>query len=233
VAVAAAGRQFAGYALVVLAQRARLLVHELGHICIGGSPHCGYHSQLLDREDSGDLHLLTGAPRWRSCFDVASYAFLARVQAENGLPVEPYIASIAISSPPASDSPDFGTFRESGTRTARLDRPFWVRSSVGFDSCERVPSGAEYINTRVTRLIEDPSSAPICVGRSSWTLSAIGLYGGGLVFSTSNGCSCRVPSVVTTGTGGSVLAGFEPGSSSAACADSIAYRRGVYAVPRT
>jgi hypothetical protein len=75
-----AGRQFASYALVIIAERARVLVHELGHVYLGGSPHCGYDASILSKEVPSPVADHTGAPRWRSCFDVASWAFLARVQ---------------------------------------------------------------------------------------------------------------------------------------------------------
>jgi hypothetical protein len=229
-----AGRQFASYALVIIAERAKVLVHELGHVYLGGSPHCGYDASILSKEVASPVAEHTGAPRWRSCFDVASWAFLARVQAENGLPIEPYIAEGAAGRAPSSQrSPDFGGHPGSTTREIEeLNRPFWVPGRAGGD-CTSVPVGAEYINAEVERRMRRPAGATVCVGRARWELSALGESGGGFSFFTTNGCACEVPSVATSGAGGSVLSGYEPGSSIAACPDASAYRRGGHVVTDT
>jgi hypothetical protein len=226
-----AGRQFASYALVIIAERARVLVHELGHVYLGGSPHCGYDASILSKGVPSPVADHTGAPRWRSCFDVASWAFLARVQAENGLPIEPYIAVVAADGSPSSQrSPDFGSHPDSTTREIeQLNRPFWVGPGIDFEGCGNVLAGAEYVNEDTEdAFLGHVSTATVCVGRATWTLSSLGEAGGGFSFSTTNGCSCEVPSVPTSDVGGSVLLGHEPGDTSAACPDRRAYRRGSY-----
>jgi hypothetical protein len=228
-----AGRQFASYALVIIAERARVLVHELGHVYLGGSPHCGYDASILSKGVPSPVADHTGAPRWRSCFDVASWAFLARVQAENGLPIEPYITVVAADGSPSSQrSPDFGGHPRSTTREIELNRPFWVPGRAGGD-CAHVVVGAEYINAEVEERMRRPASATVCVGRAKWELTGLGETGGGFSFSTTNGCACEVPSEPTTASGGSILSGYTPDLSTAACPDVIAYRRGSHAVPHT
>jgi hypothetical protein len=227
--LAAAGRQFASYALVIIAERAKVLVHELGHVYLGGSPHCGYDASILSDPDPTPVAERTGAPRWRSCFDVASWAFLARVQAENGLPIQPYIAEAALEALPSAQSPDFGNYLESRTRETELNRPFWVGPGADFEGCGNVLAGAEYVNEDTEdAFVGHVSTATVCVGRATWALSSLGVAGGGFSFSTTNGCSCEVPAVPTSDVGGSVLLGHAPGSSSAACPDRRAYRRGSY-----
>jgi hypothetical protein len=161
---------------------------------------------------------------------VASWAFLARVQAENGLPIEPYIAVVAADGSPSSQrSPDFGGHPGSTTREIELNRPFWVWPEADFEGCGNVLAGAEYV-TEFTeeRFLRHVSTATVCVGRATLTLSSLGEAGGGFRFSTTNGCSCEVPSVPTSDVGGSVLLGYGPGETSAACPDGTAYRRGSY-----
>ena len=228
-----AGRRFSSYALVIIAERAKVLVHELGHVYLGGSPHCGFDAQILSDEEPRSLHEVTGAPRWRSCFDVAALTFLSKVQAENGLPVAAYVAAAALEDviTPAR-SPDFSGADLSVQREELLNRPFWVTPRIGSLSCESVRSGAEYINAEVEDAIRRPASASVCVGRATWSLLDVGSVGGGVRFATSNGCACEVATVPTTTEGGSVLSGFKPGSSSV-CTDGDLYARGAYVTSHT
>jgi hypothetical protein len=181
--VAAAGQAFAGYALSVLAERAALLVHEFGHMYLGGVPHCGYLE--------GD-----GRPRWRSCFDAARRSMFARIVAENGLSIEPYVAddaADAFSTGVALSvaAPDLVT----GWRY-QLDRPYY-RAGYPFGltpTCDWVPTGSEDLKVAVDefwRLI-DPAAAA-CAGSFRVDLLRAGMGGGGYELRTTNGCECPIP----------------------------------------
>ena len=238
VEAANAGREFASYALSIIASRAKLSVHEIGHIYLGGSPHCGFDASILtDREREREaVYGASGSPRWRSCFDVASHAFEVHVRAENGLPADSYCALRAGSARilRADSSPDFDV-RLVNERTFEVDRPFWAGSFDSFTSCGNVRQGLEYQPT-VALYPEDGwvvSTATVCVGKGQWSLTDIGKSGGGYTFQTTNGCDCAVASVPTTLTGGSVIDGYAPGSSVAPCPGTIAFARGMVSVDRT
>jgi hypothetical protein len=210
-----AGRRFAQYALAPLARRIQILIHELGHVYLGGAPHCGFH---LDKP--------VPATRWRSCFDVASEAVYLRVAAENGLPMDPYIAKDVIgNSSILIADPDFSS---RGADTGDMDRAFWVTDwAGGVRDCNAVQSGEEYLNviSRVATYARSPEG--VCIGRIQATLTAPGAPNGGLEFATTNGCDCytATPRVAVVPLSGDLP--FEI-DRSAACLTTYIGLRGVY-----
>ncbi len=177
-----AGERFAQYALAPIALRAGILVHELGHIFLGGSPHCGF-----------DLPSGRPSNRWRACFDIASEALRARVAAENGLPTDPYVALLAQASSLASRDPDF---RSRVPKEEDIERPFWVTDFAVFPSCSLVTAGEEYL-TDSGRATVAANPLGVCIGRNRWSLTTPGEASGGLDFRTSNGCDCLAAGTVS------------------------------------
>jgi hypothetical protein len=206
-----AGQQFAQYALALIADRARILVHELGHVYLGGSPHCGYHTK---RE---------GDQRWRSCFDVAARFLWAQVTAENGLPLDTYVGKTALGGSPSAE-PDFtGRTKRDGEN----DRAFWVYEWVSpFLGCHAVRDGEEDRDLNVGKFKKGPQT--VCVGRYEVGLDAPGVWGGGFDFRTTDGCICAAPASTDT----SATTGWTYTTPSS-CTDYTLGARGVYHVPTT
>jgi hypothetical protein len=207
-----AGQRFAQYALAPLAKRASVLAHELGHVYLGGAPHCGFDTE-------------SGAPssRWRACFDVAAEALLARLTAENGLPIDAYVASDAQGGPPTQSDPDF---TDRNVEERDLDRPFFVfELAWGLPTCGAVVDGNEYMSDEVAaRYAIDQSGA--CVGRQRSTLAGAGAISGGLQFATTNGCECLTPTI-DAGSSRPAVERFEVDRTTACLAANIG-ARGVY-----
>jgi hypothetical protein len=174
-----AGRRFAGYALSLIAERASLLVHEFGHMYLGGVPHCGF-----DTDGSG-------APRWRSCFDVARRHLWAQVVAENGLAVDTYTAR---TEGPLGGDPDFD-FPPAEIGFA-LANDIW-RFGTG-SSCERLVRGEE-------RPADEDQWGEVngthsgCIGRVRLELPMVGERGGGYWMDVTDGCQCSVSSTPLPG----------------------------------
>ncbi|MBL8617719.1 MAG: hypothetical protein JNM72_19075 [Deltaproteobacteria bacterium] len=179
VMIAHAGSRFAAYALGPIAKRASILAHELGHVFLGGTPHCGF-----------DLDSGIPRNRWRSCFDVAAETFYGRVIAENGLPIDPYVALDAHNSVVSTADPDFWS---RGPDERDLDRTLWVTQFFpGIPSCNLVVDGEEH--TDFTEPARDRARPlGVCVGRQRLILNAPGRAGGGFAVQVSNGCDCLVP----------------------------------------
>jgi hypothetical protein len=158
-----------------------VMAHELGHVYLGGAPHCGFDTE-------------SGAPssRWRACFDVAAEALLARLTAENGLPIDPYVAHDAQGGAPTQSDPDF---TDRNVEERDLDRPFFVfELAWGLPSCGAVVDGEEYMSDEVAaRYAVDQSG--VCVGRQRSTMLVAGVISGGLQFATTNGCDCLTPTI--------------------------------------
>ena len=175
-----AGQRFSSYALALIADRSALLVHEFGHMYLGGTPHCGFHDDL------------GGAPRWRSCFDVARRYLWTRVVAENGLPLDTYVPSVVTDGETDRVDPDFD--REYPLRHFKLANPYWRYYPASVDDdygCNRVQWGSEdgYSDWLVRKKAGDPdfkkpSGWPVevgragCVGGTTSVLLDVGHQGG-------------------------------------------------------
>jgi hypothetical protein len=206
-----AGQQFAQYALALIADRARLLVHELGHAYLGGSPHCGY-----DTTREGDQ-------RWRSCFDVAARFLWAQVTAENGLPADTYVASMALSGTPSPES----DFADRPKREGENERAFWVYKWANpFLSCQFVREGDEGREFSQEEFGKGPRT--VCLGQYEVDLNAPGVWGGGFRFKTTDGCVCAAPASMDP----SATVGWTYTTPSS-CKNHALGARGVYYVPTT
>lgn len=182
-----AGTAFAGYALRIVAGRASLLVHEFGHMYLGGTPHAGFQP----------VH---GRPRWRACFDIARRTVLARIVTENGLPPDEYVAddarraystggTIASLQVDAGGGPTW--------RATELNNAFYVYSdTVRPVSCDNIPYGTETYG-EVVWAHTDPSFGG-CIGRYWTTYDQPGVQGGGYSMQMTNGCNCEAPLIPTT-----------------------------------
>ncbi|MBL8614464.1 MAG: hypothetical protein JNM72_02535 [Deltaproteobacteria bacterium] len=178
-----AGQAFSGYALGVIASRSAVLVHELGHMYMGGMPHAGFMP--------GD-----GRPRWRSCFDLARRELQARVIAENGLPIYEYVANLAADTYAGVSSVSSltrGVDVGGPTNERRFDlaEPFYVRvfHGIAAASCSSVPFGAEDPFAIASR--EIGASPAGCVGRVWVQFTRPASTGGGYIIRSTQGCSCE------------------------------------------
>jgi hypothetical protein len=210
-----AGQQFAQYALAPIAGRARILVHECGHAYLGGTPHCGY---AIGNDGDGD-----GDHRWRSCFDVAGRFLWSQVTAENGLPIDTYVANGALSRNISSE-PDF---LHRSTQEGENERAVWVYEWVNpFLGCERVQRGAEERQANPKQIRD--GTRTVCVGRHRVDLAAPGVSGGGFTFATTNGCMCSAP--VTRSASAELGWSYSVPNS---CRTTAVGARGVHSVPTT
>jgi hypothetical protein len=225
-----AGKDFASYALTMVASRSALLVHEFGHMYLGGIPHCGF-------DVPADPSMIgPGGSRWRSCFDVARRALWARVVAENGLPVEVYVAGSAVDARVSGTAvADISLVDWSGVFFNQLANPFWKtvgsEPSSGLDltargvSCGSAVSGTEnspHATDLLSGMVVRWGAA--CLGRSAIELIAPRSWGSGYAFRVTNGCNCSVAADV--GSDGGLIP-----VTSGACYSTFSAALGVHSVP--
>jgi hypothetical protein len=187
-----AGRSFAKYALAMVASRASLLIHEFGHIYLGGIPHCGFH--LNDGAEQTD-----GRARWRSCFDVANRFAWSRMTAENGLPLNTYVSSQAASASALNlVDPDF--VDDVNPRKWTLQNPVWVTTPpwVSGQNCEALRFGSEDPPAPWWAVSGFDPTAAACVGSADASFFFPGDWGGGFAFRSSNGCNCMATANLPT-----------------------------------
>ncbi len=195
----AAARPLAGFALSIILSRTRVLVHELGHVYLGGSPHCGYDEA-------------TSAARWAGCFESAAQHFKVRVAARLGVSMDPYVGfgyqqAVAGSSARDTSPPSqWGWFDFYGNRrfftldgsphygTTELSIPF------SRDACAHL-KGFSLQNSRIDgsstaqrdrRAVHDFGFNVRCTGTTRWQLDGQGVPGvPATQFCSTAGCRCQ------------------------------------------
>jgi hypothetical protein len=187
---AAAASNIAAFALGVVARRSEVLVHEFGHVYLGGSPHSGINE--------------VPGRHWNACFDIVANYWRANVIRHNGLPHGAYVASNLESLRDAGrslelfseDGPlDFSYTRE----TYHTERTLWVlvRDFTESAWCSAVVEGYENRDMNAGagrwRQLEaglDLSLTGACAGLIRVDLDAPGVPNSAMRFGTTNGCSC-------------------------------------------
>jgi hypothetical protein len=191
------GITFGRFALAVANNLARLYVHELGHVYLGGSPHCGFltEDEVTDPVNpygpfynSSDL----GTPRWAICWEIAARNMETTIMADNGLPqdshlsykMRDYLQGSGVTAPSLRPRVDDFFRASSGTLDGGT---IYARTDLS-NLCSTVEFGLQA--SEYDRGDYDATGLTICSGRFRRDLDASLTMNAGFTLTTTQGCSC-------------------------------------------